>query len=146
MYICFRGVCNFLGSVLSQQKFEVMDGPVLQTRVISSDGPAFTGLCYSSVLFGKQRKIHPLSMRLSQPKKHEEKRGTWLNLAPLFMCFFLLPLSLAYVNWASQEGCLFYLRFSFQSSDLPLFYFCGLFPSLSSSHCHSGLLFPILTT
>ena len=81
----------------------------------------------SSVLFGKQRKIHPLSMRLSQPKKHEEKRGTWLSLAPLFMCFFLLPLSLAYVNWASQEGGLFYLRFSFQSSELPLFNFMGFF-------------------
>ena len=39
MYVCFRGVCNFLGSVSSQQKFEVTDGPVLQTRVISSDGP-----------------------------------------------------------------------------------------------------------
>ena len=41
------GVCNFLGSVSSQQKFEVMDGPVLQPsgepvlqpHVISSDGP-----------------------------------------------------------------------------------------------------------
>ena len=32
------------------------------------------------------------------------------------------------------------------SSDLPLLYFCGLFPSLSFSHHHSGLLFPILTT
>ena len=124
-----RGVCNFLGL---SHCIKNLKGKMDQ--------------CYSSVLFGKQRKIHPLSMRLSQPKKHEEKRGTWLNLAPLFMCFFLLPLSLAYVNWASQEGCLFYLRFSFQSSDLPLFYFCGLFPSLSSSHCHSGLLFPILTT
>ena len=29
--------------------------------------------------------------------------------------------------WASQEGCLFYLSFSVWSSDLPLFYFCGLF-------------------
>ena len=27
------GVCNFLGSVPSQQKFEVMDRPVLQPRV-----------------------------------------------------------------------------------------------------------------
>lgn len=33
------GVCNFLGSVLSQQKLEAMDGLVLQPRVISSDGP-----------------------------------------------------------------------------------------------------------
>ena len=60
--------------------------------------------------------------------------------------FFLLPLGLPYVNWASQEGCLFYLRSSLQSSDLPLFYFHGLFPSFSFSHCHSGLLFPILST
>ena len=29
------GVCNFLSSVLSQQKFEAMDGPALQP----SDGP-----------------------------------------------------------------------------------------------------------
>ena len=90
--------------------------------------------CYSSVLFGKQRKIYPWSMRSGQPKKHEEKRGTWLSLTPLFILFiyfFLLPLSPPYVIWASQEGCLFYLRFSLQSLDLPLFYFCGLFPSLS---------------
>ena len=30
-----RGVCNFLGSVSSQQKFEVMDEPALQPL----DGP-----------------------------------------------------------------------------------------------------------
>ena len=44
-------------------------------------------------------------------------------LAPLFM-FFLLPLGLLYVNWASQECCLFYLRSSVRSS---LFYFCSSF-------------------
>ena len=48
-----------------------------------------------------------------------------------FCMSFLLPLSLSCVNWSSQEGCLFYLRSSLQSSDLPLFYFRGLFPSLS---------------
>ena len=32
------------------------------------------------------------------------------------------------------------------SFDLPLFYFHGLFPFFSFSHCHFGLLFPILTT
>ena len=30
-----RGVRNFLGSVSSQQKFEVMEGPVLELRVIA---------------------------------------------------------------------------------------------------------------
>ena len=32
------------------------------------------------------------------------------------------------------------------SFDLPLFYFCGLFSSLSISHHHSGFLFPTLPT
>ena len=67
--------------------------------------------------------------------------------APLFM--FSLPLGLPYANWASQECCVLpevltqVLRPSF---DLPLLYFRRLFPSLSFSHRHSGLLFPILTT
>ena len=39
-------------------------------------------------------------------------------------------MGLPYVNWASQECCLFYLRSSLQSLDLPLFYFHGLFPCL----------------
>ena len=55
-------------------------------------------------------------------------------LAPLFIRFFSSPLGLPYVNWASQECCLLYLKSSLQSSDLPLFYFRGLFPSLSFSH------------
>ena len=33
-----QGVCNFLGSVSSQQKFEAIDDPLLQPCVISSDG------------------------------------------------------------------------------------------------------------
>ena len=53
------------------------------------------------------------------PKVWREASGS--ILAPLFM-FFFLPLSLSYVNCASQEGCLFYLRFLLQSSDLSLFY------------------------
>ena len=64
----------------------------------------------------------------------------------LFLYVFSSPLGLPFVSWASQDCCLFYLRSSLQSSDLPLFNFHGLFPSLSFSHCHSGLLFPVLTT
>ena len=37
---CVRGVCDFLRSVSLQQKFEMADQ------------------CYSSFLFGKQKKIH----------------------------------------------------------------------------------------
>ena len=96
------GVCNFLSSVSLQQKFAAMDGPVLQ-------------LCFSSVLFRKQRKIHPQVMRAGRPKEHEEKRSPLspaLNFGSSLCLLFLLPLSLPYVNWASQEGYLFYLRFS----------------------------------
>ena len=65
--------------------------------------------CYSSVLFGKQRKINPQSTKQANPKdvKRRESRavrGSILTL--LFMCFFLLPLSLPYVNSVRQEGCL----------------------------------------
>ena len=63
-------------------------------------------------------------------------------LPPLFIAF--PPPGLSCVNWASQECCLFYLRSSLRSSDLPLFYFRGLFPSFSFSHRYFGLLFPIL--
>jgi len=78
--------------------------------------------------------------------KDTERRERPLAFWLLFLCFFLLPLSLPYVNWANQEYCLFHLRSSLRSSDLPLFCFRRLYPSLSFSHCHSGLLFPILTT
>ena len=57
-----------------------------------------------------------------------------------------LILALWHVNGASQECCLFYLSSLLRSSDLLLFYFWGLLPSLSFSHRHSGLLFPVLTT
>ena len=99
--------------------------------------------CYSSVLFRKQRKIHPQGVGVGQP---EREASPWFNFGSTFYMFFLLPLRLPCINWASQEGCLFYLRFSLQSLDLPLFYFRRLFPSLSFSHHHSGLLFPILAT
>ena len=50
----------------------------------------------------------------------EREGALWL----LFL-YFSLPLGLPYANWASQECCLFYLRSSLQSSDLPLSYFVG---------------------
>ena len=81
-----------------------------------------------------QREEHPIG-------RERERRELWL----LFLYVFL-SLGLSYVSWASQECCLFYLRSSLWSSDLPLFYFHGLFPSRSFSHRCSGLLFPILTT
>ena len=69
-------------------------------------------------------------MRAWRPKRHKESQAPAPILVPLFL-FLLLPLGLPYVNWASQECCLFYLRSSLQSLDLPLFYFCRLFRSLS---------------
>ena len=101
-------------------------------------------LCYSSVLFGKQRKTHPRSMRAARPRRHAEKRSPRLNFGSSFYTFFSsLPEP---ALWTTQKGCLFYRRSSHWSSDLTLFCFRGLFPSLSFSHCHFGLLFTILTT
>ena len=66
-------------------------------------------------------------------------------LSLLLLCFFL-PRACPMQTGLSQERYLFYLRSSFWSSDLPLLSFHGLFPSLSFSHRHFRLLFPILTT
>ena len=52
--------------------------------------------------------------------------------APLFT-FSPPPPGLPSVNWATQERCLFYLRSALRSSNLPLFYFRGLFLALSFS-------------
>ena len=72
----------------------------------------------------------------------ERDRERKLALAPLFICFSLPGPVLCKLGW---PGVLFVLpEVLTQSSDLSLFYFCGLFPSLSFSHHHFGLLFPIL--
>ena len=58
----------------------------------------------------------------------ERERESWLWF---FYLYVYLSLGLSYVNWATQECCLFYLRSSFWSSDLLLFYFWGFsFPCL----------------
>ena len=65
----------------------------------------------------------------------EEKRvgecaSTWERESTRFGSSFYVifpPLGLPYVNWASQECCLFYLRSLFRSSDLPLTFLCSIF-------------------
>ena len=104
------GVCNFLSSVSLQQKFEVMDRPVLQLNFIW------------------QAKENISSRPEDRPTQKKRRDVPLLNFGSSFYMFFLLPLSLPYVNWARQDSCLFHLRFSLQSLDLPLFYFQGLFP------------------
>ena len=123
-------------------------------RVIALRQISVTAPCYSSILFRKWQENTSSRHEGMATQRCEEKRGRAreragerdLALWLLFLYVFFLPLGLPYVNWASQECCLFYLRSSLGSSELPLFYFRGLFPSLSFSHCPSGLLFPILTT
>ena len=79
--------------------------------------------------------------RRAPQRAGERERESWLWLLYLYV---YPSLGLSYVNWASQECCLFHLRSSLRSSELLLFHFCGLFPSLSCSHHHFGLLFPVL--
>ena len=155
------GECNLLGSVSSQQKFEAMGVKALGTSQLSDSVTAPCLLFYLEnkgkcilKMWGhanpKDTKIETDRQRQrdSSPggeREKERQREAPGPLAPLFVCVFL-SLDLPYINWASQECCLFYLRSSLWSSDLPLFYFYRLFSSLSFSHCHSGLLFPSLTT
>ena len=127
-----RGVCNFLGSLSPQQKFEATDRPVLQLRVIAQ-----------FYLAGKGKYI--LEACGWADPKDTKRREALPQFLLLFLCFSPPP-EPALCKLGCQEGCLFYLRSLFRSLDLPFFYFHGLFPSLSFSHSHFGLLFSILTT
>ena len=168
------GKCILLGSVSLQQRFGVIDIKALGVSQLLGLGQTILQLSglERTVLYlldksvlqlrvtalfylDNNRKIHSQGVRACRPKdarrrvpqcvgERQRARESSSPLAILFM--FFLPLGLTYVNWVSQECCLFYLRSSLWSSDLPLFYFCGLFSSLSFSHRHSGLHFLILTT
>ena len=59
------------------------------------------------------------------PSRGREGAKDGRGLGRLFLCVSL-SLGLSYVNWAGQECCWFYLRFSLRPSDLPFLYFRGL--------------------
>ena len=127
----FGEMCNFFGSVSLQQKFEAMDQ------------------CYSSVTaqsFIQQAKE-------STPSRHEDrptgKERPQSGLASSFYMFCLLPpISCPMqVGLAKKGAYVFHLNFSLRKKWI---FFCSIFAgfslSLYFSHCHFGLLFPILTT
>ena len=106
LYFLLSSECNLLGSVLSPQKFGVMDIKALVTAQL------LDRLCYSSRVSNRlcyildrsvlqfrvtaqfylenSRKIHPRGVRACRSKdtKRRESPGP---LAPLFICFFLPP-------------------------------------------------------
>ena len=136
-----------LGSVSSQQRFGVMDvkalgvsqlSGLIQTVLQLSDiKQTVLQLLDKSVLqlhvtvlfyLENSRKIH-----LRGPAQGVGGVGAWreralaLWLLFLYVFFLFLPLSLPYVNWASQECCLFYLRSSLQSWT----FLCSIFTGFS---------------
>ena len=67
--------------------------------------------------------------RVEECASGRQREGAlWLFF--LYMYFFL-HLGLPYVNWASQECCLFYLKSSLPSSYLPLTFLCSIFTGFS---------------
>ena len=111
-----RGVCNFLGSVSLQQKFEMADQ------------------CYSSVLFGKQRKTHPPGVRVGPPKR-KERLNFGSSFYVFFFFFFLLPWACPMlVVLARKDVC-----FTWGSHSGPQTFLCSIFAGFS-------LLFLLATT
>ena len=74
-------------------------------------------------------RLEGMPTQKTRGKRREGARDPW-PFGSSFYMFFLLPLGLPCVHGASQECCLFHLRSSVWSSDLPLFYFWGLSPCL----------------
>ena len=88
------GVCNFLGSVSLEQRFDMV------------------GQCYSLVtaqsFIPQAKESTPLRCE-GGPTPKERSQSVLASSVYMFVSSLL---SLPYVNWASLEGCLFYLRFS----------------------------------
>ena len=130
------GECDLLSSVSSQQRFEATDIKALGMSQLSDSHVIVLG----KISFIQKIKENTSSRHEGMPtqkmrreRERQSMRGrereTPGPLAPLFI-WFSPPLGLPCVNWASQECCLFYLRSSLRSSDLPLFYFLQAFPFL----------------
>ena len=136
-FISVGGVCNFLGSVSLQQKFEAMDRPVLQL----SDRPV---LQLSFIQKIKENKCLRQEGMLTQKTKREARPPTQLWL--LFLYVFS-PLPGPALCKLGQPGVLFVLPEVLTPLLGPSFVlFSWAYPFLSFSHHHSELPFPILTT
>ena len=61
------------------------------SKILKQQLTSVTSQCYSSVLFGKQRKIHPPGMKAGQHKRNKEKRSQRLNFGSSFYMFFSPP-------------------------------------------------------
>ena len=117
---------------------QLLDGPLLQLRVtaqfyLENKGKYILEVWEHGNPKDVKRRVRGRNRERQRKRKSKREREPPPHPGPLFpllYLFFLLPLGLLYVNWASQECCLFYLRSWLQSLDLPLFYFCGLFPFL----------------
>ena len=158
-----------LGSVLSQQKFEVTDVRALGMSQLSDrpcyssqvlDRPCYssqasnrpccnsqisvTTPCYSSILFRKQQENTSQRREGMPTKRLEERREPW-PFGSSFYVFFPPPGPA--LCKLGQPGVLFVLPEVLTPVLGPSFdLLLSVFPSFSFSHCHSELLFPILTT
>ena len=123
------GECNFLSSVLPQQRFEMMDQ------------------CYSLVTaqsFIWQAKVSTPSRREGWQPQRWGLNPSWLpSFVHLSPPHWACPMQ---IGLAKKGVCLFHPKFSLWSAGFLLFCFPGLSLSLSFRYRHFGLLFPILTT
>ena len=156
------GECLLLGSLSHHNKdweWRTLK-PLRQVTALGSWTDRVIALRQTSVTaplyLEDSRKIHLWGVRAHRSKDakrraphraHTHWRERERALAPLFL-FFLpagpAPCKLGLGRSAVLPEVL--TPVLGPSFDLPLFYFRGLFPSLSFSHRHFGLLSPILTT
>ena len=116
------GVCNFLGFVLSQQKFEATDGQCYSS---------WMGQCYSSMLqlslVYKVKENTSLGCEGMPTQNRWREESPWPNFGSSFYMFFLLLLGLPHVNWVSQECSLF----TWGPHSSPQTFLCSIFVGFS---------------
>ena len=135
---CQESVCSLVLSCHNKDLERRTLKPLVHNSSQALDKPCCssqTNQCQSCILFRRQQENPSLKhegtptqrrekKRVEERPVHRREKERKSPLAPLFM--FFPPPGLPYTNWASQECCLFYLKSSFWSSDLPLTLFCSI--------------------
>ena len=169
LWFCQASVC-FSVFVSSQQRFGVTDikaPSACHSSHVSTDHVAAIRQISVTALFylGDSRKIDLRVVRAHRSKdmkrrapqragareREREREGQRESVSPLapFLICFSSPVGPVLCKLGSARSAVLpevLTPVLGPSFDLPVFYFHGLFPSSSFSHCHFGLLFPVLTT
>ena len=120
------GVSQLLGLGQTVLQLSGLEWTIIALRQISVIAP-----CYSSILFRRQQENPSLRCEAMSIQRRKVQGREREPFGSSFYMFFPSPWACPMQIGLSQECCLFYLKSSLWSSDLPLTFLCSIFAGSS---------------